>query len=285
MSTGQIYLLGAIAGVTIFVGLPVGRIKNMSKAVAAFMNAAAAGVLVFLLVETVEHAFVPLEEALGAVTVHSGGTWGEFAGKAALFTVALGVGLLGLVYYERWMNSRRSPSRQSIGPGAAAVDEFKPVAGLRGMSDARHLAFLIAVGIGLHNFAEGLAIGQSAANDEISLAALLVIGFAVHNATEGFGIVAPLAAENEHPSWMFLALLGVIGGGPTFVGTIIGQSFVNDTVNMMFLALAAGSILYVIVQLLNVALKLGHREMLMWGLFTGLIFGLGTELVLVAAGL
>lgn len=59
----------------------------------------------------------------------------------------------------------------------------------------------------------------------------------------------------------------------------------NETVNMMFLALAAGSVLYVIVQLLNVALKLRHREMLMWGLFTGLIFGLGTELVLVAAGL
>ncbi|MDQ1431426.1 MAG: zinc transporter, family, partial [Actinomycetota bacterium] len=60
--------------------------------------------------------------------------------------------------------------------------------------------------------------------------------------------------------------------------------FVNETVNIMFLALAAGSILYVIVQLLNVALKLGHREMLMWGLFIGLLFGLGTELVLVAAG-
>jgi ZIP family zinc transporter len=271
MSTGEIYLLGAIAGVTIFVGLPVGRIRNMSKAVAAFINAAAAGVLVFLLVETVEHAFVPVEHALEAVTVDSGGTWGEFAGKAALFVLALGVGLLGLVYYERWMNSRRSAARQSVGPGAAAVEEFKPAAGLRGMSDAGHLAFLIAVGIGLHNFAEGLAIGQSAASDEISLAALLVIGFAVHNATEGFGIV--------------LALLGVIGGGPTFLGTVIGQSFVNETVNMMFLALAAGSILYVIVQLLNVALKLGHREMLMWGLFTGLIFGLGTELVLVAAGL
>jgi ZIP family zinc transporter len=81
------------------------------------------------------------------------------------------------------------------------------------------------------------------------------------------------------------AVDGVIGGGPTFLGTVIGQSFVNETVDMMFLALAAGSILYVIVQLLNVALKLGHREMLMWGLFVGLVFGLGTELVLVAAGL
>jgi ZIP family zinc transporter len=291
MSTGEIYLLGAIAGVTIFIGLPVGRIRGMSKGVAAFINAAAAGVLVFLLVETTEHAFEPVEHALEEVTVESGGTWGDFAGKALLFTAALGVGLLGLVYYERWMNRRRAntqkpaPARQSMGPGAAAVDEFQGATGLRGLTDAHHLAFLIAVGIGLHNFAEGLAIGQSAANDEVSLAVLLVIGFAVHNATEGFGIVAPLAAENERPSWAFLGLLGLIGGGPTFVGTVIGQSFVNETVNIVFLALAAGSILYVIVQLLNVALKLGHREMLMWGLFTGLIFGLGTELVLVAAGL
>lgn len=285
MSTGEIYLLGAIAGITIFIGLPVGRIRGMSTALAACVNAAAAGVLVFLLVETVEHAFQPVEHSLEAVTVESGGSWGEFAGRAALFTLAFGVGLLGLVYYERWMNNRRAQAKQSVGPGGAAVAEYERPTGLRGMSDAHHLAFLIAVGIGLHNFAEGLAIGQSAANDEISLAVLLVIGFAVHNATEGFGIVAPMAAEGEHPSWAFLALLGVIGGGPTFVGTVVGQSFVNETVNMMFLALAAGSILYVIVQLLNVGFKLGHREMLMWGLFAGVLFGLGTELVLVAAGL
>src|SRR4051794_21408268 len=148
MSTGEIYLLGAIAGVTIFIGLPVGRIRGMSKGVAAFINAAAAGVLVFLLVETVEHAFEPVEHALEEVTVESGGTWGEFIGRAALFTLALGVGLLGLVYYERWMNRRRhrararSESTQSIGPGAAAVDEFPEVSGLHGMSDAHHLAFL-----------------------------------------------------------------------------------------------------------------------------------------------
>jgi ZIP family zinc transporter len=63
---------------------------------------------------------------------------------------------------------------------------------------------LIAVGIGLHNFGEGLAIGGSAVRGEIGLATLLVVGFALHNATEGFGIVAPLAGAAQRPGWGFL---------------------------------------------------------------------------------
>jgi ZIP family zinc transporter len=283
VSTGEIYLLGAVAGFTIFLGLPVGRMRNVSTSAAAFLNAGAAGVLVFLLIETTEHAFAPVEHALEEVTVESGGTWGDFIGKSVLFTAALATGLLGLVYYERWMDRRME--RVSNGPGAASVREFGVARHLFVMSRAKRLALFIAIGIGLHNFAEGLAIGQSAAKGAIDFAVLLIIGFGVHNATEGFGIVAPLAAENEMPSWSFLLVLGVIAGAPTFLGTVVGQSFVNETVDMMFLALAAGSILYVIVQLLHVAVKLDRRMQLMWGLFAGLIFGFGTELVLVAAGL
>ena len=113
---------------------------------------------------------------------------------------------------------------------------------------------------------------------------LLIIGFGLHNATEGFGIVAPLASEGEVPSWGYLAVLGLIGGGPTFFGTLVGQAWVSEWLDIGFLALAAGSILYVVVQLLNVAAKLGHVEMLMWGLFAGLVLGFGTDFVLVAAG-
>jgi ZIP family zinc transporter len=278
MSGGEIILLGAVAGGTIFLGLPVGRMRNLSAPVRAMLNAGAAGVLVFLLVETVEHAFEPVEEA-----VHHD-EWGKFAGRGALFLAALAIGLLGLVYYERWIDARRD--RQPpvpMGPGAATAQQFGHLGWLHRLSEGQRLALMIAIGIGLHNFAEGLAIGQSAAADEISFAVLLVIGFAVHNATEGFGIVAPLTGEQEMRTWGFLGLMGLIGGGPTFVGTIVGQSFENETVNIGFLALAAGSILYVIVQLLQSAVKLGHREMLMWGLFGGVVFGLGTELVLVAA--
>src|SRR4026207_1982885 len=90
------------------------------------------------------------------------------------------------------------------------------------------LALLIATGIGVHNFAEGLAIGQSAAADEIGLALALVIGFAAHNATEGFGIVGPMAGEPEPPGWGYLGLLGALGGTPPSPRTGAGGRAVMD---------------------------------------------------------
>ena len=143
---------------------------------------------------------------------------------------------------------------------------------------------LIATGIGLHNFSEGLAIGQAGAAGEISLAVVLIIGFGLHNATEGFGIVAPLSGEPVRPSWRFLLLLGLIGGGPTFVGTLIGQAWVSESLSIVFLALAAGSILYVVVELLNVNRRLASKEFVAWFLLLGLFLGFATEFVVEAAG-
>jgi len=146
------------------------------------------------------------------------------------------------------------------------------------------MAMTIAVGIGLHNFAEGLAIGQSASAGDISLAVLLVIGFALHNATEGFGIVGPFSGIEERPSWPFLLLVGLIGGGPTFFGTLIGQTWVSEAVSIAFLALAAGSILYVVMELLNVCRLFSSKTITAWGLLLGLTLGFATDFVLVAAG-
>ena len=285
MSTGQIILLGAIAGLTIFLGLPVGRVRGLSPMWRAVLNAGAAGVLVFLLVETMVHAFDPVEHALEERD------WGTFTGRGLIFTVGLGVGLLGLVSYDRWSKARTTraldrASASSLGPGAAAVVEFAPPRGLAALSDPQRIALMIAVGIGIHNLAEGLAIGQAAKSDLTKLAVLLVVGFAVHNATEGFGIVAPLTSQQERPSWRFLALMGLIAGGPTFLGTVVGQAWTSEWLSILFLSLAAGSILYVVVQLLRVAAKLDHDQMhVMWGLFAGIVLGFATELVLVAAGL
>jgi zinc transporter, ZIP family len=276
MSDGEVLILGAIAGFTIFLGLPIGRIRNPSLALKAFLNAVAVGILLFLFWDVLAGAFETVETALTNANDH-GASWWRFLGLAALFFVAIAVGLLSLVYYDRWL-SRRRPA----GPGAASASEM--TGRIARLTEPQRLAFFIALGIGLHNFSEGLAIGQSAAAGEVSLALVLIIGFGLHNATEGFGIVAPMAAEGERPSWSFLLLLGLIGGGPTFVGTLIGESFVNDTIFMACLALAAGSILYVVIELLNVARKLGHKEFATWGIVIGLFAGFATDLILVAAG-
>ena len=288
MSSENILLLGAVAGLTIFLGLPIGRLRHPAPRLQAFLNATAIGILVFLLWDVLSNGWQPVEDALTAAQ-NGKETWLHFTGLAAVFGGCLAVGLVGLVYYDRWMAAR--PSRRAVdgrfGPGAASVQEFSPrtLASVGvGLAPAQRLALFIALGIGLHNFSEGLAIGQSAAKGEVSLALMLIIGFGLHNATEGFGIVAPMAADGTRPSWAFLATMGLIGGGPTFFGTLIGQSFINNAVFIAFLALAAGSILYVVVQLLNVAFKLGQKELLMWGLLAGLSAGFATDLVLKAAG-
>jgi len=285
MSSWSIALLGAIAGLTIFLGLPFGRVRNPSLGLRVFLNGMAIGILLFLLWDVLSHAVEPVEEALTEVALDQSGTWARFAELAATVIVGVVVGLMSLVYYDRWMAKRRTRTpATTFGPGAAAAAELSTAATSNTVDTARRLALMIAVGIGLHNFSEGLAIGQSAASGEISLALLLIIGFGLHNATEGFGIVAPLPGGQDRPGWGFLALLGLIGGGPTFIGTIIGQAVVNDILSVGFLALAAGSILYVVMQLLRVADRLGRRELLCWALLLGLFLGFATDFIIVAAG-
>jgi zinc transporter, ZIP family len=274
LSSAQILALGAIAGFTIFLGLPVGRLRSPRLELKAFLSAMATGILVFLLWDVLAAAVHPVEEAIEA------GAGTRFTGFAAIAAGCFALGLLSLVYYDRWMGGQRRKSM--LGPGAAAATEFESVGST--LSAARLLAVLIATGIGLHNFAEGLAIGQSAAADKFGLALMLVIGFGLHNATEGFGIVAPLSGESTLPSWRFLGLLGLIGGGPTFIGTLIGQTWASEAVSVAFLALAGGSILYVVMELMGVSRRFGSKTLVAWGILLGLILGFGTDFVIEAAG-
>ena len=276
MSTAQTLTLGAIAGFTIFLGLPLGRVGGASRGMRAGLTAFATGILVFLLWDVLSHGVGPVETA---VEEHH---WSRVAGLGPLLGLGLGLGLMGLVYYDRWMTNKRATPL--VGPGAAATDEFEARGWIESLTPGRRLALLIATGIGLHNFGEGLAIGQAAASDEISLALVLIIGFALHNATEGFGIVGPMSGEAERPSWGFLALMGLIGGGPTFVGTVVGPAWVSEALQVVFFAVAAGSILYVVVQLLEVCRRYARPVVVAWWLFGGLALGFITDFVLVAAG-
>jgi len=257
VSFSETLLLGVIAGATIVLGLPIGRLTKPAPVLRQLLSAIAVGVLVFLVWDVLSAAWEPIDGALGALHEGDGGL-GKAIGYGLLMLVGVGVGLLALVGYERRL------------PGLEL--------------DGRKLAMMIAIGIGLHNFAEGLAIGQSAASGEIGLAVLLVIGFGLHNATEGFGIVAPLSASGERPSWSYLLLLGLIGGGPTLLGTVIGHSFTSEPVSVVFLSLAAGSILYVVIQLVGVAARARRTDLLSVGLLIGLTAGFLTDAIVTAGG-
>ena len=275
MSTGNILLLGALAGATILLGLPIARLRNPSTGLKTFLSAMATGILLFLLWDVLSNGVAPVEEAVQA---HG---WGAVGRYSALLLLGFGLGFMGLIGYERWMHSYRR--RSLLGPGAASASEFETAYPFS-LTPARFLALMIATGIGLHNFAEGLAIGQSAASGQLQLAIVLIIGFGLHNATEGFGIVAPLTGERTVPSWRFLLLLGLIGGGPTFLGTVVGQAWVSTAVSVLFLGLAAGSILYVVMQLLTICRNFGHASITAWGITTGLVLGFATDFVLVGLG-
>ena len=276
MSTAQTLILGAIAGFTIFVGLPMARMRNVARRVGVSLNAIATGILIFLFWDVVSHGVGPVEMHLRAKE------WGTFAGYAALLSAGFAAGMMGLVYYDGWLKNKRATPL--VGPGAAAVDEFTHRTWFESLTPGKRLALLIATGIGLHNFGEGLAIGQSSAAGQLSLALVLIIGFGLHNATEGFGIIGPMSGEAEVPSWGFLGLMGLIGGGPTFLGTVIGQAWVSPALEVAFFAVAGGSILYVVIQLLEVCRRHAMPQLVGWMLLLGLLLGFGTDWVLVAAG-
>jgi len=279
VSTTQTILLGAIAGFTIYLGLPLGRVRVGSLRTRAFLNAASAGILLFLLVEILGHATEPVEHAVEAAAEGEAG-WGQFAALGLVYSVGFGVGLLALFYLGRLWKRPARPRTVSLGPGAMTVTELSEPAA---QAAALRTGMGIAAGIGLHNFSEGLAIGQAARGGELALAGLLIVGFALHNMTEGFGIVGPLAAAKVRASWGWLGLAGLVGGGPTFLGTLVGTSFSSTYLFVGCLALAAGALLYVIGELLPIGRRLSW-ELTLWGLLAGFLLGLATELVLEVAG-
>lgn len=243
----QIGLLGAVAGFTIFLGLPVAKLP-VSTRTKNLLNGVAIGVLFFLLVEIFHGALEPVEEALEEALVEGAPL---HAGLPVALVVGLVIGLVGLAYFDDRVISTRS--------------------------EGRAIAIMIAVGIGFHNFSEGLAIGQSAASGAVSLATLLVVGFALHNVTEGFGIAAPLSDSNAN--FTFLGGLGLLAGGPTFVGTLVGQLWTSTVASVFFLALAGGALVYVVQELFGIRRPSLSDGAMFGAIAVGFLAAFGTEIV------
>jgi ZIP family zinc transporter len=244
-------LLGLYAGVIpVFVGLlwfPF--LRGISREWLDFFLSLTVGLLVFLGVEALLEAF----ENAAAVP-------GAFQGSGIVLLGALGTPLL-LAALGEW-RSRRGHGRTPL-----------------------YVATLIAVGIGLHNLGEGLAIGASYATGAIALGTFLVVGFLLHNTTEGLGILAPLAAER--PSIGQLALLGAIAGVPTIIGAWLGGFTYSPALTTLFFAIGAGAIAQVVIELWRLFARNRGTSWIasplnVFGLMAGLLIMYATGLLVTA---
>ena len=198
-------------------------------------------------------AFLTFDAALEAFELVAGNS--SFGGPLVVILGAL-ISYLVLEATDAWMRRHKDLS----GSGQKAV-----------LSPGR-LALLIAIGIGLHNLGEGLAIGSAYAVGSLALGASLIVGFAIHNTTEGLAIVTPLA--NEKPKLSRLALLGLIAGAPAILGTLIGATVYQPTLAAFLLGIGAGAVSQVAIKLLPM-LKDENGRTLTPLTATGIILGIG----------
>ncbi|HUZ29755.1 MAG TPA: ZIP family metal transporter [Solirubrobacteraceae bacterium] len=307
MSFAETAALGSLAGFTIYLGLPLGRLRTLSTRGRVSLAMVSVGILAFIFVDVLQHALSIVQAPIDAARPGHGNV-----GKIITRTLLLGAGFLigcsGLAVIERRLRPMSVPP---IAGGAGPVVEtadvepaqrFRPSQARKARSrelarrEAAELArayeiarvatlrrgLAIAVAIGLHNFAEGLAIGVSARAGAVGLATVLVIGFALHNATEGFGIVGPLG--DVVPSWKWLGRVGLIAGGPTFLGATVGYAVTSVSLELAFYALAAGAILYVIGEVWHAMRRYGHRELGLYMLAAGFMIGVVTDLIVSYGG-
>ncbi|MGB6425300.1 MAG: ZIP family metal transporter [Solirubrobacterales bacterium] len=215
---GLMALLGIYVGVIpVSIGMVwLPFIRRVGPAALRFLMAFTIGLL----------GFLGLEAILEGIDIAGGGP--QVFGGSALVFIGAAVAYLALAAIDSHMRARRQAARD---------------AGARG----GYIALLIAIGIGLHNLGEGLAIGSAYAAGALALGAFLVVGFAIHNTTEGLAIVAPLA--DERPALRRLLLLGLVAGTPAVLGAWIGAAAFNTSVVALLLGAGAGAIIQVIVQL------------------------------------
>jgi ZIP family zinc transporter len=284
LSFAETLLLATIAGITIYAGLPLARMELSSRTRVA-LAMLSVGILAFLLVDVLGHGYEEAEHAVEAFGEDEG-SLGRAVGLTALLLGGFAVGCLGIGLLERRIRTRPGSLPPMAGGSSEAMlldqsaqisDKFDAAA-----KKALTTGLFIAAAIGLHNFAEGLAIGVSAGTGEIALATVLVVGFALHNATEGFAIVGPLGSVQ--PSWGWLGLAGLIAGLPVVIGAAIGYSVDSEALEIAFFGLAGGAILFVIGEVWTGIRRFGHREFGLLMLTVGFSAGVLTDYVIAYAG-
>jgi zinc transporter, ZIP family len=316
MSFAETAALGAIAGSTIYIGLPLGRMERVGARLRVCLAMLSVGILAFIFMDVASNAQGIVAHALSAFKDKSG-SLGHVLALFAILAAGFTTGVAGISAVERRLRGRAStintplgtrsvplgargggvdrPAPPPIAGGAAGEAALAAAGGVLsadpGAADpaavearrrALRTGMVIAIAIGLHNFAEGLAIGVSANAGQIGLATVLIIGFGLHNATEGFGIVGPLGSVR--PSWKWLALAGLVGGSPTFLGTLVGYQVSSGELELLFYALAGGAILYVIGEIWTGMRRYGHRTLGLYMLAAGFLLGVATDLVVTYGG-
>lgn len=241
---GTFALLGVYVGVIpVFLGfLWFPFLKRISRKWMNFFLSLTVGLLIFLGVDALEEAF----EVAGRVP-------GVFQGVALIAMGTLLSFLILVTVGKKTMGSRSSQKGDSY---------MRLV-----------VAYMIAVGIGLHNLGEGLAIGSAYVLGEVALGSFLVIGFAIHNVTEGLGIVAPVAS-GERPRKLHFLLLGLVAGVPAIFGTWIGGFTYSDVWATLFFGIGAGAIFQVVYEIIKLMTRDSEAGLGSLTNFTGLVLGL-----------
>ena len=240
-------LLGTIAAVSLFLGLAVARWQTAPKRLREILVLVSAGILLFLVIEVGYRAMGAVQASVRASELVNATELG------LVFFIGFAVGLIGLSWLEEHRDKWRHPEINRV-----------------------ELAMVIALAIGLHNFAEGLAIGHQLTGSALGLGLVLVIGFALHNAIKGLAIAGPLVGLEI--GWRRLLWFGLVAGGPAVLGATLGV-FVSPLVELFFLSMATGSLIYVARELFRIRLRHVSAVVAMAAVVTGVFLCFGTELV------
>lgn len=240
--------LGILAGVVpVYLGIAAALVlrRALPRTWEAGLIGLSTGVLIYLF-------FDLMHEAVELMGVRDPFSW-------LLFLGSLFLSFVGLVHLEKHQFLKGRHADQAL-----------------------TLPFVIAAGMGLHNLGEGLAIGTSYAGGEWALSGLLVAGFALHNGTEGFGIVGAAGQSPIPPRTV--VLLGLTGGAPTCIGTVLSGLIVSPYLSLVWYALAAGSLLYVVFALVAMTYTSSRKVHMAYGVWTGIALMAMTAMFLTLVG-